>query len=548
MEKKIYSGFCVYRNLYWVVLLSSLCVGKIVYVDAMASGANDGSSWKDAYMRLQDALVDVGTSNEPSEIRIASGQYKPCQESGGESKDQVGTFTLNGNIIIRGGYRGCSGPDGDHRDVRLYETILSGDCKGDDLVLQRWEVFNNYSKWYLASLDNCYPVVTVAAGAVAVIDGVTIADGHNYLQELGLRESYPIGRGGGLVAAGSEVTVISCIFRHNFAGYGSAMYCEGAKVSLQNCQFVDNYLYNGTVYLKDCDASLNGCRFAGNFSLVGWTLAKGLGLVCDRSNVIASGCTFSGNGNQFGSFGGAIHNVNGSELVVIGCIFTGNRANYASGLFNSDSTASILNCTFHDRGTLLASWSEHRPSVVNISNSIIWAADQAKWWLIENRVGSIMKVQYCNIQGGEGQVRDLDPNGSIVWGPDNIELDPLFAHPGCWDPRDTPNNPDDDAWVDGDYHLKSQAGRWDPASQTWVKDDVTSPCIDAGDPTIPVVEEPFPNGGRINMGAYGGTQEASKSYFGEPVCETIVAGDIDGNCKVDLHDLAILASHWLEGW
>jgi hypothetical protein len=46
-------------------------------------------------------------------------------------------------------------------------------------------------------------------------------------------------------------------------------------------------------------------------------------------------------------------------------------------------------------------------------------------------------------------------------------------------------------------------------------DDVTSPCIDAGDPNSPVGDEPEPNGDRINMGAYGGTTEASKSYIYE---------------------------------
>ena len=48
------------------------------------------------------------------------------------------------------------------------------------------------------------------------------------------------------------------------------------------------------------------------------------------------------------------------------------------------------------------------------------------------------------------------------------------------------------------------------------------------------------------MDAYGGTSEASKSYFGKPVCETIVAGDINGDCKVDFTDMLILLSHWLE--
>ncbi len=36
----------------------------------------------------------------------------------------------------------------------------------------------------------------------------------------------------------------------------------------------------------------------------------------------------------------------------------------------------------------------------------------------------------------------------------------------------------------------------------------SSPAIDAGDPTDPVGDEPDPNGGRINMGAYGGTKNA----------------------------------------
>jgi len=84
----------------------------------------------------------------------------------------------------------------------------------------------------------------------------------------------------------------------------------------------------------------------------------------------------------------------------------------------------------------------------------------------------------------------------------------------------------DDFWVDGDYHLKSQAGRYNPNSQSWIQDDVTSLCIDAGDMTSPIGYEPFPNRGRINMGAYGGTEEASKSYFDAPVCQTPVNNGI----------------------
>ncbi len=92
-----------------------------------------------------------------------------------------------------------------------------------------------------------------------------------------------------------------------------------------------------------------------------------------------------------------------------------------------------------------------------------------------------------------------------------MDTDPRFASPGHWDLNETLHEPYDDVWVSGDYHLKPQAGRWDVVSESRVIDDVTSPCVDAGDPNSPVGDEPEPNGGRTNMGAYGGTAEASKS-------------------------------------
>ncbi len=47
------------------------------------------------------------------------------------------------------------------------------------------------------------------------------------------------------------------------------------------------------------------------------------------------------------------------------------------------------------------------------------------------------------------------------------------------------------------------------------------------------------------MGAYGSTAEASKSYFGKPPCEVIVAGDINGDCIVNSLDFALMAAQWL---
>ena len=58
-------------------------------------------------------------------------------------------------------------------------------------------------------------------------------------------------------------------------------------------------------------------------------------------------------------------------------------------------------------------------------------------------------------------------------------------------------------------HLKSQFRRW--FGGWWAFDGVTSPCIDAGDPASDYALEPRGNGGRINLGRYGNTREASRA-------------------------------------
>jgi hypothetical protein len=99
----------------------------------------------------------------------------------------------------------------------------------------------------------------------------------------------------------------------------------------------------------------------------------------------------------------------------------------------------------------------------------------------------------------------------------------------------------------GDYHLRSEAGRYDPGTTTWVTDPVSSPCIDAGDPAADYSQEPTPNGGRINMGFDGNTAEASKSqevYFtvapsaSPPVCDSgaAVPCQVQAVCRLG-HDL-----------
>lgn len=108
----------------------------------------------------------------------------------------------------------------------------------------------------------------------------------------------------------------------------------------------------------------------------------------------------------------------------------------------------------------------------------------------------------------------------------------IFANPLFFDP----NN--------GDYHLKSERGRYWPEHDVWVLDKDTSPCIDAGDALSNPSEEPMPNGGVINMGAYGGTAYASMSEMPYP------APDFNKDGIIDESDLSDLIEQWLtvSGW
>ncbi len=74
----------------------------------------------------------------------------------------------------------------------------------------------------------------------------------------------------------------------------------------------------------------------------------------------------------------------------------------------------------------------------------------------------------------------------------------------------------------------------------WVYDSVTSPCIDRGDPAGYWTAELWPHGKRVNLGAYGGTPQASLSLslVGNPA-------DLNFDNNVNLKDYYLWSSRWL---
>jgi hypothetical protein len=279
-----------------------------------------------------------------------------------------------------------------------------------------------------------------------------------------------------------------------YDGVGAGLFCEHAGgLVIRNCMFRGNHAGSAGGGLCDYASS-------------GWELA---------------GCVFVR--NHCGGHGGAMSLNQGSAPTRIShCLVYDNEAEWAGGAYFGDAYGQMVNCTISNNrardqwGGVMVSGESMR-----FRNSIFWGntCDNSNVeWAQIGRNDGYAAFDYCCVQGWTGRFAGVG----------TIDDDPLFVDAG------------------NDWPLKSQAGRWDADAQAWVQDEATSPCIDAGDPMSAIMHEPFPNGGIVNMGAHGGTAEASKSWFGGPVCETIVAGDINGDCAVDLADLSIMALHWLE--
>ena len=131
-----------------------------------------------------------------------------------------------------------------------------------------------------------------------------------------------------------------------------------------------------------------------------------------------------------------------------------------------------------------------------IANSIVYFNDRDGGGI---QIVDEATVTYSDVQGGFS-------------GEGNLDVDPLFVALGSWV---------GDGWIAGDYHLGSQGYRWDSQAGQWISDENTSPCIDAGDPALSLLDEPASIPGDvpvsntwINMGAYGGTDQASLARAG----------------------------------
>ncbi len=260
-----------------------------------------------------------------------------------------------------------------------------------------------------------------------------------------------------------------CTFTGFTVSSGSyGIFCGGSAPTITNCTITSNACA-GVKLWNQSDPVFSHCEITGN----------GLGVEMwahsDTRTILRNSGTFRN------------------------CLIAGSRRD---GIYSGYPT--LENCTVADNlgygvNSLLA----------EITNSIIYFNHEGRENVRLQNARST--VTYSDVQGG--------------WpGAGNIDADPQFVTQGFWTARAGPSVAPgpfpDTVWVAGDYHLKSQGWSWDAQQGQWMYDDATSPCIDTGDPAAPLGDEApcgpgdplseraAPNT-RINMGVYGGTDQAS---------------------------------------
>lgn len=346
----------------------------------------------------------------------------------------------------------------------------------------------------MSRFESCLMVESVAGTTGGALHIQDTAKPH--FLDVRIVRTEAIERGGGVFIRNTaepnffEVTISDCT-----SVYGGGVYATEKS----NSRFRESVLRFNDAYDVNESADGGGAFFT--------EYAKGTFAECDFLN------------NRAEDDGGGLAVFGTASVDLCSVLFACNVAVEGGGgiHFTADATGRLTNCTVADNESVHTGTGGiylETTNIVTVNSSIVWGNSpdgirpQAK-----------PGVSYSCCQR--------------LWttGPGNMVKDPLFANPAdC--PADC-----------NDYRLMSQAGRCAPCEcacndpGAWVRDAVTSPCIDSGDPSLSFDRECSPNGAGINMGRYGNTPAASKSARSP--------ADFDESNRVYFEDLEILCEDWL---
>lgn len=460
------AGACSYAEK--VTTCSGSCVAgacltaaTVLYVDSRNGGAEQGTA-KAPYRTISAAVTQAGSNTA---IFVATGNYVEKVTVKNKVIELVGGY-LGGTAAA---YGNGTGGDFASRDPAANVTTITAASGGPTLTLQQAG----------STLVAGFTITGPGRGVYCDSGGPTLAS--NRVKG----NNTPNSQGGGVYATDCNLTLRDNVIENNIGSRGGGVATQGGKLLFQGNLLRNNEGredHGGGMYLSSSDVELRDNRFEGN--KVGLTLGYGWG-----GGVALIDCTarLRGNvatGNRATTFGGAVFVDDGSvatlenELYHANLCGDGGAGLYVDGLDASVKSTATLNnvtivnhkCPGQGNGLLV------EQSNVTVRNSIFW--DNGADGVVAVN-GSSLTVSYTNA-------------GKLLPGVGNKSVNPKFVGSGA-----------------AIYRLASKVGRWDGA--TWVTDAESSPCLDQGDPALGAGDEPAPNGGKPNLGAFGRTPTASKS-------------------------------------
>jgi autotransporter-associated beta strand protein len=288
--------------------------------------------------------------------------------------------------------------------------------------------------------------------------------------------------GGGVnVLNATDLQIANCVIATNVLNGHINSLTRGAGISLRNTSatITDTLIEQNSSYVAP--GSWNGTIQGGGVFVDGGSVSLNRSIIRNNDIYLASYQTQQGAGLAF---------VSGGPHSMTNCLVSGNNARgytrdnvgdgvYANGLVN------IVNSTIANNGTNSSStfgpnglWAQ---GTVVVSNSILWGNGDE---IMEGEDFAV-KLFYSNIEDGDRE----GINGCTSVSPNFV--DEQF------------------------FHLRSQYGHYINgffSGGSWsTHPTITSDLIDRGNPNLETTIEPVPNGGIVNMGAYGNTPVASKS-------------------------------------
>jgi len=294
------------------VTVSPQVVGGVLFVNYAADGADDGTSWSNAFTDLSRALSRAACANMAVEVWVAQGTYRPDSGTGDRGK----SFVLRSNIRLYGGFVGNE-TSLEQRDPKYNQTVLSGE-------LGQPGISDNSIHILLAN--------QVAAGAV--LDGFTITGGNANIAPTSAEA-------GALLMIGSSPTIRNCKFHDNRAVLtGGAIECRfGSHPTIENCRFTGNTAATGGALRASSDSQpiVRNCLFSGNTATLGGAVEHGADSWPTYVN-----CVFAYN---WADGGGAIANT-GANSIFINCTIYENTAGASrgGGIRSNGGNQSLVNC------------------------------------------------------------------------------------------------------------------------------------------------------------------------------------------------------------